>query len=354
VRRVLAVLVAIGLIAGASFLRSRHQADEVAGQQAAGQLTGNLVCATELAKVCDDLRTANPSLQVRTEEAGTTAATLAAATFNRDTAKIDAWLVPQPYPAMVEDTRRLAGLEPALGTPSAVLARSPVVAVVWNDRRTALQKKTCPGEITWTCLGPVAGEPWIQADGEESWGKVKPGHGPPDKSATGLLVLSQATAVKLDRSDFAKNDFDDPDYQTWLGQLERGIPTFTPSTGSPLGQMQSQGRSSFDIAGSIEAVAGPSVTGSRDEKNLTILYPSPVVTADVVVVAVRGSEQGEHMKQRVDSVDTSASLARAGWRVPGQASAAGVLATPVLPPSSGLPTPGALVALIATWSEVKR
>jgi hypothetical protein len=315
------------------------------------------VCAPEVAKACDDLRAANPALQVRTEDAGATAATLSAAGFNRDAAKIDAWLVPQPYPAMVEDARRAAGLDTALGTPSDVLGRSPVVVVAWKDRLDAL-RTPCPNgaaeKAPWTCVGPLAGQPWTQAGGQDTWGNVKPGHGAPDKSATGLFVLAQATAAKLDRADFAKNDFDDPDFQTWLGQLERGVPTFTPSTGTALGQMLSQGPAAFDVAGSIEAVAGPSITGTRNESKLTILYPSPVVTADVVAVAVRGSDQGEHMKQRLESVDTGASLARAGWRVTGQPAAAGVLAAPPLPASSGLPKSGALVALISTWGEVKR
>ena len=52
---------------------------------------------------------------------------------------IDAWLVPRPFPAMVDENRSFTGLEPVLGDSSPVLARSPMTVVAWNDRLDALR-----------------------------------------------------------------------------------------------------------------------------------------------------------------------------------------------------------------------
>src|SRR6185436_11836426 len=100
-------------IGGALLIRSRLDSREDAAELQASSAT--VVCATELAAVCDQVRRAHPELTVRTEEAGVTAAALSASGFSRDAPPIDAWLVPRPFPAMVDENRSFAGLDPVLG-----------------------------------------------------------------------------------------------------------------------------------------------------------------------------------------------------------------------------------------------
>jgi hypothetical protein len=353
VRRALAIIAAILMIGGAFLYRSRADSKDAEKAEEASRPTGTLVCTPELSAACDQLRKANPSLTTRVEEAGVTYATLVDPKANRDSAKLDAWLAPQPWPAMVAEQRTASSLDPLLAEPSKVLARSPIVMVVWKDRLAALER-TCPaGTADWKCVGTVAGKPWTEAGGDASWGAVKPGHGPPDRSAAGLFTFAQATGQYLGRTDYARNDLDDPDYRVWANQLEQAVPTFTPSTGSAVGQMLSFGRSSFDVAGSIEANAGPAIAGSREKDALSILYPAPVATADVVLVPLRGSDAGGRVKQLLESTAGLQALSQTGWRVDGQPTIPGVNTTIVLDPQTNLPRAGVMAALRDVWKEVK-
>jgi hypothetical protein len=76
-----------------------------------------------------------------------------------------------------------------------------------------------------------------------------------------------------------------------------------------------------------------------------------VVTADVVLVPLRGADAGDHAREVFESDSTAAALAANGWRVAGQQSMPGVLDTP-LPDSDGLPRPGAIQALHDVWTSI--
>lgn len=345
VKRVLAVIAAVVMIGAALFIRGRLDSREEAATVEASKAT--VICATELGPVCDQIRQQHPELTITVEEADVTARRLSASDFSRDATPVDAWLVARPFPAMVDESRSFSGLDPVLGDATGVLARSPLTLTVWNDRFAALQE-VCP-EVTWVCIGDHAGQPWEANGGQGSWGNLKPGLPDPSTTAFGLLVLTQATAERLGRSDFASNDLQDAGYQTWLDQLKRSIRSYPPtSTGAALGQMLSQGKGSFDLAGSAEAVSGPGVTTSRYKDELTVLYPSPVVTADIVLVQLRGSTSGGHAREVFESESTAEALAARGWRVDGQPPAPGVTTDP-LPDTDGLPRPGAVQALHDVW-----
>lgn len=341
------------MIAAAVFVRGRIDQGASDSASASGRPTGVLVCTPELRKVCDQLKTANPDLTVRVEDAGTTYAALTSGAALTDATKVDAWLAPQPWPAMVDEARQRAGRDAAFDAPSGVLARSPMVMVVWTDRLVAL-KGSCPGgAVDWACVGTDAGRAWTDVGGDAAWGAVKPGHPPADKSATGLFTFALATGEKLGRTDYSRNDLSDAAYREWATNLEQNVPTFTPSAGTALDAMLSQGRSSFDVAGAIEATAGPSVAASREKDNLAILYPAPVTTADVVLAPTKGNESGARIKRLLESAPAAAALAQAGWRVPGQPAAAGIDAGQALPDPNPLPRAGVLQAVRETWTEVK-
>jgi hypothetical protein len=346
----MAIVAAVLMIATAFFIRSRTNAKDEATQIEASKVTGTLVCATELRTTCEQLDATYPDLDVRVEDAGVTADTLSGSAFNRDTAKIDAWLAPKAYPAMVNDTRSRNSLDPALDDTSKVLGRSPAVIVGFRDRLAALAKECGVGDdqVDWKCVGSAAGRNWNDL-GSQFGGTVKPGIQPPDRSAAGLMVLSQGTAEQVGRPDFASNDLDESTYQSWLSQLKRSI-NQPPSGSTPLDLMLTQGVSVYQVVGSLEALAGPAVNAAGNRDKLKVLYPANVTTADLVVVPVRGSDKGGRMKQLLESGAAAASLAKAGWRVDGQSSVDGV-GNAALPDADGLPAAGALVALIESWKE---
>lgn len=353
-RRALAIGFAVILIGLALLVRSRRDAGEADREAEANRPSGTLVCATELRPVCEQLRADNPTLTVRVEEAGITYATLTKASFDPAAAKIDAWLVPQPWPAMVDEARQAASQPTALDPASKVIGRSPIVLVGWNDRLDAL-RTTCPNRVVdWNCIGDVAGRSWSEVGGQAAWGNVKPGIAGAD-STTGVFSFAQGTGQFLGTPNYAANDLADGDYRIWAANLGQAATAAGVSTGSPLDQMLAVGRSSFDVAGSLEALAAGPVTMGRDKSNLTILYPAPAASADVVLAPMRGSQPGGRVKQLLESNAGATALARNGWRVDGQPTTDGVRADQPLPATgNGLPRAGVLQAVRDTWSEARR
>ncbi|MGQ0519597.1 MAG: hypothetical protein ACT4PX_00415 [Actinomycetota bacterium] len=341
--RVLAVLAAVAMVAGAVAVRDRL--DDRAERRTT---TLRLVCASELAPVCEALE-AEPDRDVVTtvEPAAVTAERLTGLAAGA-ALDLDGWLVPGPWPQMVADARRRAGQEAPLGA-GPVLARSPVVLAVWKDRAAVLAPRCQNGGPGWKCLGEVAGQPWEPIGGRPDWGPVKPGL-PLPSGAVGLAVRGAATAAWFGRVDLSSADLDDGGYRDWLSRLERSQPS---SPVSPLEAMLLKGPAAFDAVGTVEAEAGPLLARSARPDKPDLLYPSPVATADVVLGASPTSA-GRLLAGLVSGPVGREALAAAGWRVPGVAAARGVPATPPLPAGDGLPPRGFLAALRVVVAEVRR
>lgn len=317
--------------------------------------TVRLLCTTELEAACTDLAE-NADVEVTVEPAGMTAQSLAALPdAERGRGGFDAWLAPSPWSGIVDVQRRVNNLRPMFATPSEPIARSPLVLVVRADRKPVLEATpVCQGKIDWKCIGAVAGRSWTELPGGQAvWGTVKPAYGDPTSSATALLVLSQATSEFLGTADYARADLEDNDqYLDWLSGIERAVPS-TPADPF-LEMLQQLPTSTYDVVGTTEAEAGPAIAAAAPDRRreLTLLYPEPVVTADVVLAAVTGRQD---QADDLEGDEIAASLARTGWRAPGQPSGRGVRDTPALPRESGLPDdPGVLVALQETWRGVPK
>jgi hypothetical protein len=352
VQRVSAALVAVLMVVVAVWIRGLIDED---GDGDGG--TVRLLCTTELEAACAELAE-HTDTAVTVEPAGTTAQSLVALS-DEQRPDFDAWLAPGPWSQMVDVQRRVNGLRPVFETPSAPIGRSPLVLVVRADRAPVLEATpACNATVDWRCVGAVAGQPWTDLPGgQEAWGTVKPAHGDPATSATALLVLSQATSEFLGTADYSRADLENNDeYLDWLSGIERSIPKLPPTAASPFAEMLQQlPTATYDIVGTTEAEAGPGIAdAARDRRRaLTLLYPEPVVTADVVLAVVAGSS--DKVGDLAGDADLAAALARTGWRVPGQPNARGVRDTPALPRASGLPPdPGSLVALQETWQGVPK
>ena len=345
-KRALAVVAVAVMLAGAMVLRSRGQDARQADQNERSRAT--LWCATEVAPACEALRAGNPNLTVVIDDAGRSLGKVTGAGFNRSATPIDAWLVPRSYVDLVTDNRSRAGLDAIFGDPSRVLARSPVVMVGSAERLKVLAAR-CGGQVSWRCAGDNAGRQWSELGGQQSWGELQPVLGDPNVTATAMSAVSAAAASYFSTPNVATNDLDDPTFRDWFGQLSRTSASVNLSGQVPLDRLLSVFPAPPNLVGALEAQAGPGVEASRDKDRLSILYPSPLATTDVVLAPISGSEPGERLKNELESGDSASALARTGWRVDGQPLASGLSSATPIPADSQLPKPGAQQALARAW-----
>jgi hypothetical protein len=322
-RRVLAVLGAVLMVALALVVRSLIDGDDDGGHASGEGGNGDvptLVCAEELADVCAALERYGAA-DVTIEPVGATVDRLGAVDAELDA---DGWLTLDPFPQQVDERREFATGSALFGDTMATDRSSGLALVAFADRAAALEAD-CP-DVDWACLGDAAGEPWADHGGESSWGQVKPGYDAPDTSATGLLVLAQAMAAHLDDPGFAGQDIDD----RWLGDLEDAVPTRT--AGTALLKLVQQGRAAFGAVGAL-GIEAEAVAGTAQGEDLTIFYPAPMFRASVVLAPRRGVDASE----LIDADTLDSALAEAGW----DADATG----------EPLPSAGVLDALRSAWEN---
>jgi hypothetical protein len=345
VQRVGAAIAAVLLVVVALWIRGRID------QSTETSPTVRVLCTTELEAACTELAD-DADVSVTVEPAGTTAQSLVALP-DEQRPDFDAWLAPSPWPEIVDVLRGENQRRPLFAGASDPIGRSPLVLVVRADRAPVLEATpACDTTIDWKCVGGVAGQPWTNLPGgQPAWGTVKPTFGDPSVNAIALLVLSQATSEFLGTADYSRADLETDEYLDWLTGIERAVPS-TPADPF-LEMLQQLPTATYDVVGTSEAEAAPAIAAAAPDrrKELTLLYPEPVVTADVVLAAVAGRQD---VADGLDPDDVAAPLARTGWRVPGQPNARGVRDVPALPRQSGLPDAGVLVALQATWNGVPK
>ena len=331
-RRLFALVAAAAMVAGSIAIRSRLERDD---EEQANPL--RMVCAAELERACDALR--RTSSQVTVERAVVTADRLGRSTA--DDPGVDGWLVPAPWPQIVDGRRRQAGQAPMFGDVSAPLARSPLVLVVRKTLADTLAPR-CGGTVGWKCLGDAAAA-----------GQAKPGHPDPSADVVGALVVGQATAAFFGRADDLSNfDLDDAEFARWFQALERATPPLA-SGGSPLNEMLGTNFAAYDSVGTIEAEAAPVLASSAPavRDRVTLLYPSPMATADVVLAGA-GGETARRLREVAGSDSVRRALADSGWRVEGVGRPRSD--GPPLPSTNGLPSPGFLDAVRSRAEEVRR
>ncbi len=326
-RRVLALVAAAAMVAGSLAVRSRLDRRE---EDRTNPL--RLVCASELGPACDALDRERALVSV--EAAGATADRLGRSTT--EDPGVDGWLVPAPWPEIVDGQRRSRQLMPLFADVTPPLARSPLVLVARRTLADGLAAR-CGGPLGWKWLGEAAAA-----------GGAKPGHADPSLDGIGALVVGQATAAYFGRDDLATIDLDDPGFARWFTAVERAAPPLA-SGGSALNEMLGTNFAVYDAVGTAEAEAAPILAGSAARDRVVLLYPSPMATADVVL-ASRGGNVTRRAGDVAGGDVTRRALAGAGWRVQGITRAT----DPALPPGNGLPSPGFLDALRSRAREVRR
>jgi hypothetical protein len=329
-RRVLALVAAAAMVAGSLAIRSRLDGD---AQDAANPL--RVVCAAELGPVCDAVR--RTSATVTIEPAATTAERLGRS--GADDPGVDGWLVPAPWPQIVDGRRSQGGQNPLFGDVGAPLARSRLALVLSRALVDRLSPR-CGPAIGWKCLGEAAAANPPQA---------KPGHPDPTSDAFGALVVGQAAAAYFGRADdLSTFDLDNPDFDRWFRALERAAPA--PVSGaSRLNEMLGTNFAAYDAVGTIEAEALPILNAAAASNRVMVLYPSPMATADVVL-ASSGGATSRRVREVAGGDAVRRALATAGWKAEGINPRDDL----PLPPTNGLPSPGFLDALRSRSEEVRR
>ncbi len=337
-RRLIAVLVAVGLVVGAVQIRARLF-PEGARAGSANDNDARVVCVQELARACEAAQTDGPAPVI--EDAATTVAR-----FAQTDPGVDVWVAVDPWPELAADARAASGLAALDAASSDVIARSPVVLAARDDRLEALEP-TCGGELTWRCIGDQSGEAWDGLGGPSAWGDVEVGFNRPEQTTEGLLTLAQATSSYFDGGGFSSRSLAAPDYFAWLSDLAREAGRTGGQT--PLERMLLTGGADVEFTGVLEGTALPLLAAAQQRaERIRLRALAPAVTADVRVTGY--GQVGQRVAPEVADRLTEP-LADNGWRVAG-APPSTELVDIVLPDDNGLPSAAALERLRQTWSEV--
>ena len=332
-KRVGALVAAVLLVVIALWVRGRMGGDgiELGGDEA----TGTITCATELARACEAIQTAEPGLSIKIEAAGATAQALASGTAP----DFDAWLVPQPYAAAANELLKGSTGPSPLGASSKPIAHSRLGFYVHTSRADVLTKH-CGGTVAWGCLlDAVTKGSWQAIGGDATWGPLKP-HLAEPAEVTGLLALGGAAAAVIEPPVDSAAIQDNVDFAGALSSLKRARTLQERPAAAALTQMLATGPSVTDVVVALgaERERFPAAAASK----ATLLYPAPVVSAEVVAVPRRGSEKAADLVALLEGDEGRKALTSTGWEA-GAAPAA----------RKNSPSPGAHVVLRNIWEETR-
>lgn len=355
VKRVLALLLAIAMVVGAQTVRERiDEGQAVDGPDRpdpdVADVAIRLTCDPVLEGVCAAIAE-ETDVDAVTLPPGDVADRLADPAAE---APRGAWVTLAPWVELAALRRESAGETPVLGE-AAGLARSPLVAAVWEDRAAALADHC--GALSWRCVGEVASGTWADIGAPDAWGPVKLGRPDTIGTADGLTVLGQLAAGYFGDADLTRSEVEDNAFFAWFSELEDARPTLPPGAASPIEAMILFGQATLDIAGVLEAQAAPLLASAAARAGtLRLRVIEPLATADLVVVAIGDDGEAQDLAGDVARL-APALLAEAGWRVEGEPDApaleqVGVDLPDGLPPAAGLPPAGVLLALQQLAQEV--
>ena len=265
-KRLLALLAAVALIAGAVFVRSRFingskTSDDGGGASVNGKGTSTpkgkvrVRCTTELAAVCQELES-RAGVTVSTGSAATAADALIAA----KPVDFDLWVTPAVWADLVGAKQPAALAEPV------GLARSPLVLVgSFAPTLAALKANAvCAGTLSWPCLVELGGQDWSVVGKDLPSGKVRAV--PAGRMVDGFALASLGQAAA------------DLDALGGLASRLRDELAVLGTSEDPADALLS--RRAVNVAGAVEA----RVRGSAG----VVAEVQPAAFADVVIVGVAG------------------------------------------------------------------
>ncbi len=171
------------------------------------------------------------------------------------------------------------------------LVITPLVFVVWEDRAQVLLKAS-HGVISWKSLRKAiaSNQGWPAIGGKPAWGFVKLGHTDPTQSNSGLQALYLMSLEYYGKPQVEVGDLLKPDYQAFVGDIERGVSTFESSTGTFMTDMVRFGPSKYDVSVVYENLAISQIENAQGRwGNLRVYYPQTTLWSDHPAVILQGA-----------------------------------------------------------------
>lgn len=325
VKSVLAVLVAVGLIAGALFVRN----DVLDGRSLIGGGGGGAPVAGggaapevpegEVRVACDAaLGDGCPEGATRLD------VTAMLAAFEDDAQAFEVVVAPSIVLELIEGS---GTTQARFAAERDVLATSPLLLAVAGSRSAAVQE-ACGAAVTWTCAADLVQE-----------GALTLGLTDPDARTDGLAALAALTGGFLDTATYSTNSLSGSDFFTWLDALGAG----SQVSADPVSTLIRFNGSRNDSAVVIEA-PGLGTIGRSAQAVPDTHWPEPLASVAVVAVAVAGTEADV----RPVAHAAAESLLAVGWRGPDGTPVED--GPPLDPDDDGLPSGGVLFALQDRWN----
>ncbi len=246
-KSVLAFVAAVVMVIGALAVRARI--DDGGGGGGSTNRSGplELVCATELQAVCDDIDANENDVNVTVEPATVTADRLK--TADADDAELDGWLAPGPWGELV-DVARPPGSGSLFAPSGDALARSPFVLAVWKNRRAPL---ACADPVDLGCLGDAVISRGFRLGAAA------------DDQAEGVLGDAALGAGHVKNANFATNDLTETDLADWLTGVDTKVDAVGRNPGGrSFAEMLAFGPAVADGFLATEAVVAPQLAARSE------------------------------------------------------------------------------------------
>ena len=326
-KRLAAIVLAIGMVFGSVALRNSLEKNTQAQTATGGDSPFRLNCSTELADICAELEQTEPNLTVKIEEAGATADRLTLLPDGTDPG-FDAWLTVGPWAEIVQDNRSFTENAGAiLGKASRVLGSAPAQIVTSKSGESALEA-ACGGAITWKCLGENQSLPQPQSIGMAS-----------PNTGAGLAVLADATNSFFGDNSYSATDFEDAAFIGWFEQLTKKSRTVQLSRKTPLDDAVAK-QGSFSTVGALSSEVASLPTSSKKFNPVPAPKGAPAqpVIAQVRLVPAAGITAQDALDQ-VNSDAFTQLLKDSNW------------STTDLDRKSNMPAAGVLQVLRDMWDS---
>lgn len=334
-KRLGALVAAVLLVVVALWVRGRLGGDGV--RLGGGAPSGTILCATEVARACEALRGEYPGVATRIEAAGATAQAVGGGT--KGAADFDVWLVAQPYADVATELLQAATGASPLGAASKPIAHSRLAFFV-HESRAAAFRAHCGATPGWRCLlSGVSAPSWESIGGGATWGKVKPYLADP-LEGSGLLALGGAAVGVIEPPVDGAAIRDSPEFAGALASLKRAQALAGRPPSAALTQMLAAGPSVTDIVIALESERDR--FGASALSKATLIYPAPVVSAEVVAVPRRGSDKAEALMELLTGDAGREALTSTGWR-----------AGPAPAGQKNSPSVGSHIVLRQIWEEIR-
>ncbi len=335
--RLLAIVLVIGLIAGAFVWRGRSSEP--------GGPSGNpvnLICVTEATSACDAIAAASKGrVAVKSEAAQTTAVALS----KGSPTGVDGWIAPPAWIEMVRAARQRNNAGEDLHVPSKTIARSPLLLIA-EKSRASVMRANCNNDVTWKCTGDVMNRRTWSAlkGGRPEWGQVKIGWGNPETSSSGLATLGSVTAGYFGRSDVDAFDLDDGAYSQWLTAASSSL---VRTNVDALTTMLTSGPALYNAVSAPESAVAPLLKTAARAQEFDSIYPGPHTTLDLSYAAIGTSGR---LGDLVDKYGKAA-FQGASWRLPDKATTDLLRNDVGMGPTDSLLSAGAMERLHTKWQQ---